>query len=79
MPPGVIFKRTNQDAAVVSCTELNSHWSLSCESNQWKGLIGNCSHGKLQEVNGLNDLPNKAKWELFSLKPVVICFSMFRE
>ncbi len=49
MPPGVIFKQTNQDEAVVSCTELNSHWSLSCENNQWKGLIGNCSHGKLQQ------------------------------
>ena len=49
MPPGVIFKRTNQDAAVVSCTELNSHWSLSCENNQWKGLIGNCTQGKLQQ------------------------------
>ncbi len=47
MPPGVIFKRTNQDAAVVSCTQLNSHWSLSCENNQWKGLIGNCTQGKV--------------------------------
>ena len=42
VPYGALFKRTDS-GAVVSCRNMDSHWFLTCQDNQWKGIIGNCT------------------------------------
>ncbi len=38
--------RHNGNSAIVTCKATGSHWLMTCEDNQWKGDIGNCTAGK---------------------------------
>ncbi len=38
--------RHNGNSAIVTCKGTGSHWLMTCEDNQWKGDIGNCTVGK---------------------------------
>lgn len=42
---GLWVRRTG-DTAMVRCNLTEETWYLSCEGNEWKGRIGNCSQGK---------------------------------
>ncbi len=44
VPSGALFKHT-ETGGVVTCKNSESHWLLTCENNQWKGVIGNCTEG----------------------------------
>ena len=49
-PPNAYYKRQG-DIAVVKCNNTAKSWHLVCRDTNWFGNIGNCTKGKIQDID----------------------------